>query len=50
MSSVRIGDDVLGELVQLVDQGIKLRIYDRSNEGTQIFLAFGEGATVEFRN
>jgi hypothetical protein len=31
MDFVEIGDDVLGKLVELVDQGIKLRIYDRSN-------------------
>ena len=30
--SVTIGGDVLGELVQLVDQGIKLHIYDRLNK------------------
>ena len=30
MYSVTISDDVLGELVQLVDQGIELDIYDRS--------------------
>ena len=32
MYSVTIGDDVFGELVQLVDQGIKLHIYDHLNK------------------
>jgi hypothetical protein len=49
MGSVTIGDDVLGELVELVDQGIKLDIYDRSNNRDFLQL-FREGATVESRN
>ena len=36
MHFVTIGDDVLGELVQLVGQGIKLRIYDRANNRARI--------------
>ena len=46
MYSVTIGDDVLGELVQLVDQGIKLHIYDCSNRRDSL-QSFREGATVE---
>ena len=49
MYSVTIGDDVLGELAQLVDQGIKLRIYDIL-EQQDYLLTFREGATVESRN
>ena len=36
MHLVTIGDDVLGELAQLVDQGIKLNIYDCSNNRAAI--------------
>jgi len=49
MDSVTISNDVLGELVELVDQGIKLDIFDRSNN-RDFLQPFREGATVESRN
>ena len=49
MDSVIIGDHVLEELVQFVDQGIKLHIYHRLSRRDSI-QSFREGTTVESRN
>jgi len=50
MDSVTIGDDLLEELVQLVDQGIELDIYDRSRNKQGFLQLFREGATAESRD
>ena len=48
MYSVRIGNDVLEELVELVDQGTELVIYDRLKRRNYLW-PFREGAIVESR-
>lgn len=47
MDSVAIGDDVLGDLVHLVDQGTNLRIRSTSS-GQDYLQIFRDRATVEF--
>lgn len=45
---VAISDEVSNELVQLLDQGIKLRIYDSFNEKDYLQI-FREGAAAGSR-